>query len=96
MLQVRVRFPSGSYQWAGVSGTKIKSERYFNVFVCGADTFLNGAEGLGVAHLAELAGHARSDAAQDRGRLLRRRFYHRFSFLVSGQQRKGRYQYRFI
>lgn len=56
---------------------------YLDVLVGGADALLDGAEGVGVAHLAELAGHAGGDAAQDGRRLLSSRFYHRFSFLVS-------------
>lgn len=56
---------------------------HLDVLVGAADTLLDGAEGLRVAHLAEFVRHAGRDASEDRRRLFGSCFYHRFSFLVS-------------
>lgn len=72
--------------------TYIYNLYYLDVFIGRADALLDGAERLRVAHLTKLGGHAGREAAEDRRRLLRRRLYHRFRFLVSGDKKKSNYK----
>lgn len=67
----------------GVDKIKRESDTDLDILVGRANAFLDGPERLRVPHLAQLVGDARREATQDRGGLLRRRFYHRFRFLVS-------------